>query len=100
MAPFTVDDLHNLPPTVDLMTAARALGIGRTKAYELARTDQFPCRVIRIGELYRVPTADLLRLLGVPTDDRDVPPKTASGHSGLRDDDQDHGQTTVKWSRT
>jgi hypothetical protein len=44
-------------PTVDLMTAAAALGLGRTKAYELARRAQFPCRVIRIGEVYRVPTA-------------------------------------------
>lgn len=51
--------------TVDLMTAASALGMGRTKAYELARTGQFPCRVIRIGDTYRVPTAALLELLGV-----------------------------------
>jgi hypothetical protein len=51
--------------TVDLMTAALALGMGRTKAYDLARRDQFPCRVIRIGETYRVPTAGLLELLGV-----------------------------------
>jgi hypothetical protein len=28
--------------TVDLMTAARALGLGRTKAYDLARRQQFP----------------------------------------------------------
>lgn len=51
--------------TVDLMTAALALGLGRTKAYDLARHGQFPCRVIRIGETYRVPTAGLLELLGV-----------------------------------
>ncbi len=29
-----------------LMTAARILGLGRTKAYELARHGEFPCRVI------------------------------------------------------
>jgi hypothetical protein len=56
-------------PTVDLMTAAAALGLGRTKAYELARRAQFPCRVIRIGEIYRVPTAGLLELLGVAPED-------------------------------
>ena len=56
-------------PTVDLMTAAAALGLGRTKAYELARRAQFPCRVIRIGEVYRVPTAGLLELLGVSPED-------------------------------
>ena len=48
--PITVTQLRNLPATVDLMTAARVLGLGRTKAYELAKHDQFPCRVIRIGD--------------------------------------------------
>jgi hypothetical protein len=61
-------DLANLPSVVPLMTAARALGLGRTKAYELAQKDRFPCRVIRIGDKYTVPTADLLRLLGVRTE--------------------------------
>jgi hypothetical protein len=63
--PITVTELRNLPATVDLMTAARVLGLGRTKAYELAKRDQFPCRVIRIGDTYRVPAAGLLDLLGI-----------------------------------
>ncbi len=66
----TLDDLNTLPPTLDLMTAARMLGIGRTKAYELARNGEFPCHIIRIGELYRVSTPDLLRVLRATTDDR------------------------------
>jgi hypothetical protein len=65
MQPLTFGELHALPTVVDLMTAARALGIGRTKAYQLAHADQFPCRIIRIGTHYNIPTADLLRLLGV-----------------------------------
>jgi hypothetical protein len=56
-------------PTVDLKTAAAALGLGRTKAYELARRGQFPCRVIRIGGAYRIPTPGLLELLGVPAEE-------------------------------
>jgi hypothetical protein len=66
-------DLTDLPSVVDLMTAARALGLGRTKAYELAQHGQFPCRIVRIGDLYKVPTADLLRLLGVTVE---APPGT------------------------
>jgi len=66
--PITVTQLRDLPATVDLMTAARVLGLGRTKAYELAKQDRFPCRVIRIGDLYRIPTAGLLELLGVPAE--------------------------------
>jgi hypothetical protein len=65
MMPIMITQLRAMPATVDLMTAARALGLGRTKAYELARRDQFPCRVIRIGDTYRIPTAGLLELLGI-----------------------------------
>jgi hypothetical protein len=66
MEPLTFDQLHALPTVVNLETAARALGIGRTKAYQLAKTDEFPCRIIRVGNAYHVPTADLLTLLGMP----------------------------------
>ena len=68
MRPVTITQLR-ASATVDLMTAARALGLGRTKAYELARGGQFPCRVIRIGEIYRIPTAGLLELLGVTAEE-------------------------------
>ena len=66
---ITLEQARRLPPTVDLMTAARMLGIGRTKAYQLARAGEFPCKVIRIGEGYRVATADLLRVLGMDADE-------------------------------
>jgi hypothetical protein len=71
--PLTLAEVAELPAVVDLMTAARALRIGRTKAYELARRDQFLCRLIRIGDLYRLPTAELRRLLGA-----EQPPPTAA----------------------
>ncbi|MGI5326921.1 hypothetical protein [Actinomadura nitritigenes] len=50
---------------VDLVTAGRALGVGRTKSYELARAGRFPCPVLRVGRSYLVPTAGLLTLLGL-----------------------------------
>jgi len=62
---LTLDELRALPATIDLPTAARALGLGRTKAYELAKRGQFPCRVLRIGGTYRIPTAELLHCLGM-----------------------------------
>jgi hypothetical protein len=66
--PVTIAQLR-ATTSVDLMTAALALGMGRTKAYDLARRDEFPCRIIRIGEIYRVPTAGLLELLGVTAEE-------------------------------
>lgn len=64
MDSLTFDQLYNLPTVVDLMTAARALGIGRSEAYRLARDGQFPCRLLRVGTHYHIPTAELLKVLG------------------------------------
>ena len=63
---LTLAELSALPAVTDLVTAGRALGLGRTKAYELARNGEFPCPVIRAGKTYLVPTAGLLALLGLP----------------------------------
>ena len=68
---MTRSELLALPVTVDIGTAARALGLGRSTGYELARRGEFPCRVLRVGSSYRVPTADLRRVLGVTPEDRD-----------------------------
>ena len=57
------EELAALPTTTTIETAARALGLGRTRAYQLARENRFPCKVIRIGTTYRVVTADLRRLM-------------------------------------
>jgi hypothetical protein len=65
MQPLTFEQLNALPTTTDLITAARALRIGRTKAYELARAGEFPVRIIRVGTSYHVPTSELLKVLGV-----------------------------------
>ena len=77
MTPVTVAQLR-ATATVDLMTAARALGLGRTKAYDLARRQQFPCPVLRIGYTYRVP-AGLLELLGLTPDAPDRSPADQRG---------------------
>jgi len=60
-----IADLRDLPPTVDIETAARILGCGRTLAYELVKRGEFPCRVLRLGKRYLVPTAALLESLGL-----------------------------------
>lgn len=59
------DELLALPAAVDLETANRALGLGRSKGYELAKRGQYPCRVLRLGSSYRVVTAELQALLGL-----------------------------------
>jgi hypothetical protein len=62
---MSLEEALSLPVMVTLERAARALGIGRTKDYELAQVDQFPVTVRRVGSRYLVPTAPLLRFLGI-----------------------------------
>jgi hypothetical protein len=70
---LSVAEVLALPAVVDVVTAGRALGVGRTRAYALARAGEFPCRVIRVGSTYQVPTAGLLVLLGLPVPGRPSP---------------------------
>src|SRR5204862_7676193 len=62
---MTLAELLALPLMVDVSTAARALGLSRSTGYDLARRGEFPCRVLHVGSSYRVPTAELLRVLGI-----------------------------------
>ncbi len=61
----------------DLVTAGSILGIGRSKAYDLAQRGQFPTTVLKVGRNYVVPVRPLLALLvgdtpaaSADTDDR------------------------------
>lgn len=67
-------ELDQLPPLVDVPTAATILGIGRTLAYDLVKTDRWPTPVLRIGKLIRIPTAPLARLMAGDS------PASTSGH--------------------
>jgi len=60
MEPGDTLDLSRLPPTIDLVSAASIIGIGRTVAYELVREGRWPTPVIHVGRKIRVPTAPLI----------------------------------------
>lgn len=62
---MTLEELLALPPTVNVTTAARALGIGVHKAYNLIKTGSFPVQTLPLGGTVRVPSAALWRVLGV-----------------------------------
>lgn len=61
-----VQELLEADPTVPMWpTAGQALGMSRTTAFKLAKEGEFPVRLLRLGSAIRVPTADLLKLLGI-----------------------------------
>lgn len=68
---LTRAEILALPAAIDLDTANRALALGRSTGYALAKRGQYPCRGLRFGNAYRVITADLLTILGIGcTDER------------------------------
>jgi len=54
-----------LPAVIDVETAGRLLGLGRSAAYQLVKDGAWPTPVLRLGRRWRVLTAPLLALLGV-----------------------------------
>lgn len=74
---LTRAELLALPAAVPLETGNRALGIGRTQGYALAKRDEYPCKLLRLGGTYRVITASLLDVLGVSPDNVPAVPEVA-----------------------
>ena len=71
---WTLEQVHALGATTDVVTAGQILGLSRNTAYRLARRGTFPLAVIRAGARYRVPTAAILAALHPTT--ADSPPPT------------------------
>ena len=61
---WTIEAIRGLGATTDVETAAEIIGIGRSKAYLLARDDEFPVRLLRIGRRILVPVPGILALIG------------------------------------
>ncbi|MFF2660715.1 helix-turn-helix domain-containing protein [Kitasatospora sp. NPDC058032] len=91
--PLGFAEAFDLPLSVDLRTAARAFGVCPGTAYKLIRFGSFPCPVLRVGRNYRIPTAHLLRSLGIeerPVYAADL--EAGARHAALLDNT--HPQTT------
>ncbi|WP_372411888.1 hypothetical protein [Streptomyces luteireticuli] len=65
---MTHAELMALPVSFPLDVANRALNLGRTTGFALAKQGAYPVRVLRLGRQYRVTRYDLLRYLGLEAD--------------------------------
>jgi excisionase family DNA binding protein len=63
MAGQEMPELTELPPTMSVEQAAKLLGVSRSAAYRAAASGQLP--TLAFGRRLRVPTAPLLKMLGV-----------------------------------
>jgi hypothetical protein len=62
-AKWTIERVRSLGTVTNVVTAGAALGIGRNKAYELAKLGHFPVRTLKVGRRYVVPVAGIVELL-------------------------------------
>lgn len=60
------------PATLSVSEAAVRLGIGRNYAYALAKNDQLPVRVLRLGSRMRISRVELERYLSGEVEPRDA----------------------------
>jgi hypothetical protein len=72
MISVTRDEMLALPHVIDVSTAADVFEVGRSAAYEIIRSGQWPTPIIRIGRHIRIPTLPLLELVGMAAVGRDV----------------------------
>jgi hypothetical protein len=62
-AAASLDPTVLMPAVLNLVQAARLLGLGRTTAYRLVHRDQWPTPVLWLGGQIKIPTQPLLDLL-------------------------------------
>lgn len=65
MTAWTRADVEALGVRTDVPTAGAILGLSRTQSYEALKANRFPVPTVRIGRRIIVPTAPILRLLGL-----------------------------------
>ena len=82
--PLSDNEIRALDPIVDITTAGRCFGLGRTRSYEMARAGTFPVEVLPLGpQSYRVTRISIWNKLGIkdanaaPADARDEPASAA-----------------------
>lgn len=75
--PREVQEVAQQRATVDLRFALKAVGLAEVTGYRLAKVNELPFPVLRVGRLYKVPTSGLLAALGLEPLDPDPRQLTA-----------------------
>jgi len=73
---YSREEILALDAIVDIPTAGKCFKLGKSTAYELARSGKFPVPVLLLGKTFRVTRASILAYLGI----EDAP--VSAGESG------------------
>ena len=63
---LSASELRQLPPVIDVPTAAAVLGVGKGTVYEAIRVGEWPTPILHLGRQIRILTAPLLELVSLP----------------------------------
>jgi hypothetical protein len=93
---WTEQRIRALGTLTDIPTAGRIFGLGRARAYELAKLGDFPVPIIPIGARFKVPVAGILTTLGLAAGgDLTGPAKrSVDHHNPIRSPDPQHTTQT------
>jgi len=71
MTPHEVQEACERQATVDLRFALAAFGIGEATGYRMAKycPAELPFKVLKVGRIYKVPSASLLAALDISASD-------------------------------
>jgi hypothetical protein len=69
--PVTAEEIRSWGVSTSVENAGRCLGLSRTQTYEALKRKDPPFPIIKVGRRIVVPTAPLLRLLGIDVDAAD-----------------------------
>lgn len=59
----SLEEVRGWPASVNVRDAARALGVSASHAYAAIKSEEFPARVIRVGDRLKVATASIVEVL-------------------------------------
>ena len=59
----SLEEVRTWPASVNVRDAARALGVSHSHAYASIKSNEFPAKVIRVGDRLKVATASIIQVL-------------------------------------
>jgi hypothetical protein len=93
---WTEQRIRALGTITDIPTAGRIFGLGRARAYELAKHGDFPVPIIAVGARFKVPVAGILTALGLSAGGDLTGPgkRSVDHHDPIRSPDPQHTTQT------
>ncbi len=62
---LTEEQIRSFPPSAKFADTCAAFEISLSLGYDLVARGEFPCTVLKLGRTFKVPRAEILKVLGI-----------------------------------